>query len=84
MLTFHALRVAEIHPEAEDAVGISLEVPPELREVYRGLPGQHVVVKTEINDEDNRRTYSVVSPPGESPLRIVARGVKEDPAGPAP
>jgi ring-1,2-phenylacetyl-CoA epoxidase subunit PaaE len=73
MLTFHALRVAEIHPEAEDAVGISLEVPPELREAYRGLPGQHVVVKTEINDQENRRTYSVVSPPGESPLRIVAR-----------
>ena len=73
MLIFHALRVAEIHPEAEDAVGISLEVPPELREAYRGLPGQHVVVKTEINDEENRRTYSVVSPPGESPLRIVAR-----------
>jgi ring-1,2-phenylacetyl-CoA epoxidase subunit PaaE len=73
MLTFHALRVVEIHPEAEDAVGIALEVPPELREVYRGLPGQHVVVKTEINGEENRRTYSLVSPPGESPLRIVAR-----------
>lgn len=73
MLTFHPLRVAGIHPDAEDAVGISLQVPAELRETYRGLPGQHVVVKTEINDEENRRTYSVVSLPGESPLRIVAR-----------
>ncbi len=73
MLTFHSLRVAGIHPEAEDAVGISLDVPAELRETYRGLPGQHVVVKTEVDDEENRRTYSVVSPPGESPLRIVAR-----------
>ena len=73
MRTFHPLRVAGIHPEAEDAVGIELDVPAELREIYRGLPGQHVVVKTQINDDDNRRTYSVVSPPGESPLRIVAR-----------
>lgn len=73
MLTFHSLRVTGIHPDAEDAVGISLDIPAELREVYRGLPGQHVVVKTEINDHENRRTYSVVSPPGESPLRIVAR-----------
>jgi len=73
MLTFHSLRVAGIQPEAEDAVGISLDVPGELRAIYRGLPGQHVVVKTEINDDENRRTYSVVSPPGESPLRIVAR-----------
>jgi ring-1,2-phenylacetyl-CoA epoxidase subunit PaaE len=73
MLTFHTLRVADIQPEAEDAVGISLEVPAELRAAYRGLPGQHVVVRTEIDDVENRRTYSVVSVPGESPLRIVAR-----------
>ena len=73
MLTFHLLRVAEIHPEAEDAVGISLDVPAELRAVYRGLPGQHVVVRTEINEEENRRTYSLVNAPGEWPLRIVVR-----------
>lgn len=73
MLTFHSLRVVDIHPEAEDAVGISLEVPPELRDAYRGLPGQHIVVKTDINDEENRRTYSLVNAPGEWPLRIVAR-----------
>jgi ring-1,2-phenylacetyl-CoA epoxidase subunit PaaE len=73
MLTFHSLRVVDIHPEAEDAVGISLEVPPELRAEYQGLPGQHVVVRTEINDEENRRTYSLVNAPGELPLRIVLR-----------
>src|SRR5260370_471879 len=73
MLTFHSLRVVEIHPEAEDAVGISLDVPPELRDEFRGLAGQHVVVKTEINDEQTRRTYSIVNAPGEWPLRIVAR-----------
>jgi ring-1,2-phenylacetyl-CoA epoxidase subunit PaaE len=73
MLRFHSLRVAEIHPDAEDAVGISLEVPAELRDEYRGLPGQHVVVRTEINDEETRRTYSLVNAPGEWPLRIVAR-----------
>ena len=73
MLTFHSLRVVDIHPEAEDAVGIALEVPPELRDEYRGLPGQHIVVKTDINDEENRRTYSLVNAPGEWPLRIVAR-----------
>jgi ring-1,2-phenylacetyl-CoA epoxidase subunit PaaE len=73
MLIFHSLRVADIHPEAEDAVGISLDVPPELRDVYRGLAGQHVVVRTEINEKENRRTYSLVNAPGEWPLRIVVR-----------
>ena len=73
MLRFHSLRVAEIHSDAEDAVGISLEVPAELQDEYRGLAGQHVVVRTEINDEETRRTYSLVNAPGEWPLRIVAR-----------
>ena len=73
MLTFHSLRVVDIHPEAEDAVGISLEVPAELRDQYRGLPGQHVVVRTDIDDLENRRTYSLVNAPGEWPLRIVVR-----------
>jgi len=73
MLTFHPLRVAAIHPDAEDAVGISLDVPAELREEFRGLPGQHIVVRTQLDDEEQRRTYSLVSAPGESPLRIVVR-----------
>jgi len=73
MLTFHSLKVVEIYPEAEDAVGVAFEVPPELRGEYRGLPGQHIVVKTDIDEVENRRTYSLVSPPGEWPLRIVAR-----------
>jgi ring-1,2-phenylacetyl-CoA epoxidase subunit PaaE len=73
MLTFHSLKVVEVHPEAEDAVGISLYVPPELRDAYQGLPGQHVVVRTEINEAERRRTYSLVNAPGEWPLRIVVR-----------
>jgi ring-1,2-phenylacetyl-CoA epoxidase subunit PaaE len=73
MLTFYSLRVAAIYPEAEDAIGIALEVPQQLRGEYRGLPGQHIVVKADVNGEENRRTYSVVSAPGEWPLRIVVR-----------
>ena len=40
MLKFHSLRIAEIQPDAEDAVALALEVPPELRPEYVGLPDQ--------------------------------------------
>jgi ring-1,2-phenylacetyl-CoA epoxidase subunit PaaE len=73
MLRFHALRVGGISPDAEDAVEIALEVPPELRAEYRGSPGQHVVVRAQIEAEEVRRTYSLVNAPGEWPLRIVPR-----------
>jgi ring-1,2-phenylacetyl-CoA epoxidase subunit PaaE len=73
MLKFHSLKVAEVSPDAEDAVAIALEVPPGLCEEYRGSPGQHVVVRASIDGQDTRRTYSVVNAPGEWPLRIVPR-----------
>jgi ring-1,2-phenylacetyl-CoA epoxidase subunit PaaE len=73
MLKFHPLRIAELQPDAEDAVAVALEVPRELQPEYLGLPGQHVVLRTELAGEDARRTYSLVNTPGEWPLRIVAR-----------
>jgi ring-1,2-phenylacetyl-CoA epoxidase subunit PaaE len=73
MLKFHALRIAELQPDAEDAVAVTLEVPQELQSEYLGLPGQHVVLRTELDGEEVRRTYSLVNTPGEWPLRIVAR-----------
>jgi ring-1,2-phenylacetyl-CoA epoxidase subunit PaaE len=73
MLRFHPLRVSAISPDAEDAVAIALEVPAELRGEYLGAAGQHVVVRTRIDTEEVRRTYSPVNAPGEWPLVIVPR-----------
>jgi len=73
VLKFHALTVTEVAPDAEDAVSIALEVPPPLRDSYRGSPGQHVVVRASIDGTETRRTYSLVNAPGEWPLRIVPR-----------
>jgi ring-1,2-phenylacetyl-CoA epoxidase subunit PaaE len=73
MLKFHALKVAQLCPDAEDAMGVALDVPPELRAEYTGSAGQHVVVRAEIDGQETRRTYSLVNAPGEWPLRIVPR-----------
>jgi ring-1,2-phenylacetyl-CoA epoxidase subunit PaaE len=73
MLKFHALKVLQVLPDAEDAVALALDVPEALRTEYRGHAGQHVVVRTLVDGEETRRTYSLVSAPGESPLRIVPR-----------
>jgi ring-1,2-phenylacetyl-CoA epoxidase subunit PaaE len=73
MLEFHPLRIAELQPDADDAVAISLDVPPELRSEYAGLPGQHIVLRAELDGAEVRRTYSLTNAPGEWPLRIVAR-----------
>src|SRR5882724_4826949 len=73
MLKFHPLRIAELQPDAEDAIAVALDVPQELQSEYVGLPGQHVVLRTELDGQETRRTYSLINTPGEWPLRIVAR-----------
>ncbi len=73
MLKFHPLKVLQVVPDAEDAIEIALEVPEALRTEYRGVSGQHVVVRAFLEGEEVRRTYSLVNLPGEWPLRIVPR-----------
>ena len=73
MLKFHSLSVAETRPEAADAVCITLEVPEELREDYKFLPGQHVGIRALIDGKDVRRTYSICSGSDERHLRIGVR-----------
>jgi ring-1,2-phenylacetyl-CoA epoxidase subunit PaaE len=73
MLRFNSLRVAQVQMQAEEAVALALEAPAELAAAYRGAPGQHVVLRAVLDGEEVRRTYSLVSAPGERLLRIVAR-----------
>src|SRR5579872_2041219 len=73
MLKFHPLRVAQVQTQAEDAIALALDVPDELAAEYRGVAGQHIVVRASVDGEEVRRTYSLISAPGERLLRIVAR-----------
>ena len=56
---FHSLRIREVRPETADAVSVAFEVPPELRDAYRFTQGQFVTIKTHIEGEETRRSYSI-------------------------
>ena len=71
----HPLRVSAIDELTEDAVAITFEVPPELREDYAFVHGQHVSVR---GADDVRRSFSICTPPSSGVLRI---GVKRLPGG---
>ncbi|HEX2390742.1 MAG TPA: FAD-binding oxidoreductase, partial [Casimicrobiaceae bacterium] len=77
MSKFHALPVAKVERETRDAIAITFDVPPALREAFRFEPGQHLTLRTRIGDDDIRRSYSICAPAG-GPLRIA---VKRSPGG---
>ena len=43
---FHPLRVAEVERLTDDAVAVTFDVPPELREEFRFQAGQHVSIRS--------------------------------------
>jgi ring-1,2-phenylacetyl-CoA epoxidase subunit PaaE len=73
VLKFHSLKVAQVSQDAQEAVSIAFEVPDHLREFYRFEAGQHLGIRVQLAGEELRRTYSIVSAPGDPDLRIGVR-----------
>jgi len=73
---FHTLRIADIRQEIDDAVSISFEIPEDLASEYVFLPGQYLTMRTTINGEQIRRSYSICSAPHENELRVAIKRVK--------
>ena len=70
---FHKLRVATVESLTDDSVAITFAVPPELRDNYAFLPGQHLTVRMPGEAGDVRRNYSVCSSATSGELRIAVK-----------
>lgn len=74
---FYPLSVKEIRQETADCVSVALEVPEELRDIFRYAPGQYLTFKKHIENADVRRSYSICSSPKDGELRVAIKKVKE-------
>ena len=72
---FHALRVAEILPETDEAMSIRFDVPPELADAFRFKAGQHLTLKADIGAEELRRNYSLCTAPGEGAIKVTVKRI---------
>lgn len=77
MAAFHSLTVADIRRETDDAVSIQLDVPEDLKDTFRFLPGQYLTLRTVIDGEDIRRSYSICSGLNDNALRVAVKKVPE-------
>jgi 3-ketosteroid 9alpha-monooxygenase subunit B len=60
---FHALRIARIVQETPDARSFVLDVPPELRGLFRYEAGQFLTFEVELGESTLNRCYSLSSAP---------------------
>jgi ring-1,2-phenylacetyl-CoA epoxidase subunit PaaE len=75
---FRLLKIKDIRKETADCVSVSFEIPEEWKEEFRFKQGQNITIRTNINDEEIRRSYSICSSPYEQELRIA---IKKIPGG---
>ena len=72
---FEKVRIKEVRRETDDCVSVLLDVPDNLKERFAYLPGQHITLRTTINNEDVRRSYSLCSSPLHNEWRIAVKKV---------
>ncbi|HSV60698.1 MAG TPA: 1,2-phenylacetyl-CoA epoxidase subunit PaaE [Variovorax sp.] len=73
---FHPLRVRAIEPDTQEAVIVSFDVPQDLREVFGFTQGQYLTLRTDIDGQDLRRSYSICAGVDDGELRVGVRKVR--------
>src|SRR6201997_1541667 len=72
---FHRLAVNDLRRESADAVSLTFIIPQELADDYHFAPGQYLTVRTTMDAEEVRRSYSICSGPDDGELRIAVKKV---------
>lgn len=74
-VSFYPLRVCAIEPDTAEAVIVSFDVPAELRPVFGFTQGQYLTLRTTIDGQDVRRSYSICAGVDDAHLRVGVRRV---------
>jgi ring-1,2-phenylacetyl-CoA epoxidase subunit PaaE len=73
---FYKLRVKEIRRETKDCISLVFDIPENIKEHFVFTQGQHLTLRTYLNGEDIRRSYSICSAPHNQELRVAIKKVE--------
>jgi ring-1,2-phenylacetyl-CoA epoxidase subunit PaaE len=76
-LKFHPLTVSEIRKETADTISVCFDVPEALSETFQYKQGQYLTLRTTIDGNDVRRSYSICSGVDENILRVAIKEVQD-------
>jgi ring-1,2-phenylacetyl-CoA epoxidase subunit PaaE len=72
---FHPLRIKEVRKETPECVSVLFDIPEELVSDFQFTQGQSLTMRTTINNEEVRRTYSICSSPLDKEWRVAIKKV---------
>lgn len=76
MAKFYKAKIKHLTRPTKESVSIVFDIPMKDKEAFTYLPGQHITVRTMIDGEDTRRSYSICSCPINEELSIAIKKVE--------
>ncbi len=76
MSLFHPLTVLEVREELPDCVSVSFGVPAASAAAFQYKAGQYLTLRTQLNGEEVRRSYSICSAPADGELRVAIKKIE--------
>lgn len=77
MSQFHTLTIKNIEKETNNAVCVTFDVPENLTETFSFKAGQYLTLKTQINNQEVRRDYSLCSSPKSGILQVAIKEIAD-------
>jgi ring-1,2-phenylacetyl-CoA epoxidase subunit PaaE len=75
MAKFHSIKVADIYKETKDCSVITFDIPKELQAEFQYKQGQHLTLRSNINGEEVRRSYSLCSCPLDNKWQVAVKKI---------
>ena len=75
MAKFHNIEVQDIYKETRDCSVVTFQIPDELVSEFQYKQGQHLTLKTMIDGQDVRRSYSLCSSPTENKWQVAVKKI---------
>ncbi len=72
---FYQLKIKDVRPETAECVSVAFDVPAELGNDFRFVPGQYLTFRTTIDNNELRRSYSICSGANDNELRVAIKKV---------
>lgn len=77
MSQFYPLKVAAVAKNTRDAVVVTFDVPAELDDAFSFRPGQYLTLRTQVQGEELRRSYSICAAPHDRQLRVAIKRLND-------
>ena len=72
---FYNLEVASVRKTTSDCTVVSFQIDDSLKELFQYHCGQHLTLKTTVNGEDIRRSYSLCSSPLDNEWQVAVKKI---------